>query len=162
MTSTGARRTTAASGERRRRAVSLLSRDRRLPWVPDRGDVVFVRMAGPERERRPALVLSPAAFSSKAGIAIVCPIVAEARGCPFEVVLPPGSRVSGVVLADQIRSLDWRRCAVGLTGSVPGQVVADVLERLLPLLVPTEDAGHLAALSRTYTHAAERTARVLR
>jgi mRNA interferase MazF len=124
--------------------------------------VVFVRMAGPERERRPALVLSPAAFSAKAGIAIVCPIVAEVRGCPFEVALPPRSRVTGVVLADQVRSLDLRRCSVRLAGSAPGQVVADVLERLLPLLAPTEDAEHLAALSRTYTHASERAARVRR
>jgi mRNA interferase MazF len=135
---------------------------RRLPWRPDVGDVVSVLMAGPERERRPALVLSPAAFSSKAGIAIVCPIVAEARGCPFEVALPSRSRVTGVVLADRVRSLDLRHCPVGLAGAVPAEVVAAVLERLLPLLVPTDDAGHLAALARTYTHAAERAARVRR
>ena len=142
--------------------MSPLSRARRLPWSPDSGDVISVLMAGPEREWRPALVVSPAAFSSKAGIAIVCLIVDCARGNPFEVALPARSCVTGVVLADQVTSIDLRRRSVRLEGPVPGEVVAEVLERLLPLLVPTEDVEHLAAVSRTYTHASERTAGIRR
>lgn len=138
--------------------MSPLSPARHLPWSPDAGDVVSVLMAGPGRKWRPALVVSPAAFSARAGIAIVCPVVGEPRGNPFEVALPSRSCVTGVVLADQVRSLDLRRCSFRLAGPLPGEVVAGVLERLLPLLVPTEAVEHLAALSRTYTHASERTA----
>jgi mRNA interferase MazF len=138
--------------------VNPVARNRRLPWTPDVGDVVSVCMAGPGRERRPALVLSPAAFSARAGVVIVCPVVTEAMGCPFEVPVPSRSCADGVVLADRVTSLHLRRTSVTLVGTLPARVVADVLERLLPLLVPSEDAGHLAALSRTYTHASGRTA----
>jgi mRNA interferase MazF len=107
-------------------------------YVPARGDAVWITLepqAGHEqRGRRPALVLSPAAYNRKVGLALVCPITSQVKGYPFEVPLPDELPVTGVVLADQVKSLDWtaRNCA--RIGVLPGQVVAQVLRRLHTLL----------------------------
>lgn len=115
----------------------------RLPWTPGTGDVVRVRTAEPPASsigtvsaagHRPALVLSPASFSARTRVALVCPIVEEAKGYPFEVALPPGCSVSGVILADRVTSLDLRRCPVRLLVTAPDGVVTAVRQRLLPLL----------------------------
>lgn len=80
--------------------------------VPERGDVVRISMnpqAGHEQAgRRPALVLSPSAYNGKVGLAILCPITNQVKEYPFEVVIPEGQPVQGVVLSDQVKSLDWR------------------------------------------------------
>src|SRR2546425_1274360 len=80
--------------------------------VPDAGDLVWLSFdpqAGHEQSgRRPALVLSPASYNGKSGLALVCPITSRVKGYPFEVSLPEGSKFAGVILADQLRSLDWR------------------------------------------------------
>lgn len=82
------------------------------PYCPDRGDVVwltFTPQVGHEQARhRPALVLSPGPYNRKVGLALLCPITSQAKGYPFEVGLPAGLKISGVVLSDQIKSLDWR------------------------------------------------------
>ena len=79
-------------------------------YVPARGDAIwltFTPQAGHEQAgRRPALVLSPASYNGKVGLAILCPITSQTKGYPFEVATPAGSRVSGVILADQVKSLD--------------------------------------------------------
>ncbi|OGL44051.1 MAG: mRNA-degrading endonuclease, partial [Candidatus Schekmanbacteria bacterium RBG_13_48_7] len=79
--------------------------------IPDRGDVVWLTFnphAGHEQSgRRPALVLSPASYNSKTGLAIINPITNQIKGYPFEVAIPEGFAVSGVVLSDQVKSLDW-------------------------------------------------------
>lgn len=130
------------------------------PWRPGTGDVISVRMAplsgGGSGGSRPALVLSPAGFSDRTGIVVICPIVAAARGYPFEVAIPPRVCVSGAVLADRVTSIDLRRCSVGLSGRLTGDMVAAVLERLLPLVVPAEDVEQLVAIARAYTHASQR------
>jgi mRNA interferase MazF len=81
-------------------------------YIPDKGDVVWIIMnpqAGHEQAgRRPALVLSPTAYNGKTGLALLCPITNQIKGYPFEVSLTKNSKVSGAVLADQIKSLDWR------------------------------------------------------
>jgi mRNA interferase MazF len=114
-----------------------------VPWTPGRGDVVWVRMSGFRGElsadgamapRRPALVLSPAAYSARTGQALVCPVVAEAKGYPFEVELPRGLPASGVVLADRVTCVEWRSCGVRLACAVPEEVASAVEQRLLPLL----------------------------
>jgi mRNA-degrading endonuclease toxin of MazEF toxin-antitoxin module/antitoxin component of MazEF toxin-antitoxin module len=131
------------------------------PWRPGTGDVVSVRMmatspGGGCGESRPALVLSPARYCDRTGIVLVAPIVAAARGYPFEVPIPPRACVTGAVLADRVSSVDLRRCPVGLTGRLTGDVIAAVLERLLPLLVPGDDVEQLVAIARAYTHASQR------
>jgi mRNA interferase MazF len=107
-------------------------------YVPERGDVVwltFTPQAGHEQAgRRPAAILSPAAYNGKVGLALLCPITSQVKGYPFEVMLPAGLAVSGVILADQVKSLDWRVREAEYVATLPGPVVKQVLERLAALL----------------------------
>ncbi len=100
-------------------------------FVPDRGDVVWInfnpRVGHEQAGRRPAVVLSPASYNAKVGLGIFCPITNQVKGYPFEVLIPTGLSVSGVVLADQLKSLDWRARNAELIGSLPTSVVDEVL-----------------------------------
>lgn len=111
---------------------------KRAKRIPDRGDVVwldFTPQAGHEQAgRRPALVMSPAAYNGAVGLALVCPITSQVKGYPFEVTLPKGSKAAGVVLADQLKSLDWRARNAEVFGHVSGGVVVRV-QRLLRTLI---------------------------
>lgn len=111
-------------------------------YVPDRGDVVwlaFTPQAGREQAgRRPALVLTPARYNDKAGLAICCPVASRAKGYPFEVGLPAGSPVTGVILADQVKSLDWRARDAALACRVPPGVLEETLLKLGALLAIPE------------------------
>jgi mRNA interferase MazF len=108
-------------------------------FVPERGDVVWITLnpqAGHEqRGRRPAVVLSPSAYNGKVGLAILCPITNQIKGYPFEVLLPPGIAVTGVILADQVKSLDWRVRDAELISTLPGDIVTEVLCKLGTLLL---------------------------
>lgn len=107
-------------------------------YVPDRGDVVwldFNPQAGHEQAgRRPALVVSPSAYNWRVGIALLCPITSQVKGYPFEVAVPSGLPVAGVVLSDQVKSLDWRARNAALICSLTATTVADVLRKLRTLL----------------------------
>jgi len=107
-------------------------------YVPGRGDVVWITLdpqAGHEqRGRRPALILSPAAYNGKVGLALLCPITNQVKGYPFEVALPDGLPVTGVVLSDQVKSLDWQAGDCALVCAIPDAVVRQVLRRLNTLL----------------------------
>ena len=107
-------------------------------FVPDRGDVVWLTLqpqAGREQAgRRPVLVLSPASYNGKTGLMLLCPITNQAKGYPFEVALPVGLPTTGVVLADQLKSLDWRARQAEKIGRVPAATVAAVLARVQLLL----------------------------
>ena len=79
--------------------------------APERGEVVWLSSPQAGREqagRRPALVLTPAPFNSRVGLAFVCPVTSRVKGYPFEVALRGVDGLSGVVLVDQLRGLDWR------------------------------------------------------
>ena len=107
-------------------------------YVPTRGDAVwltFTPQAGHEQAgRRPALVLSPASYNGKVGLAILCPITSQVKGYPFEVATPPGSRINGVILADQVKSLDWHIREAEFICKLPRETTVDVLEKLGALL----------------------------
>ena len=107
-------------------------------YVPGAGDLVWLTFdpqAGHEqRGRRPALILSPRAYNTKARLAIACPITSHAKGYPFEVALPENGKVSGVVLADHVKNLDWNARGVEFAGIAPSDVLDDVRERLRVLL----------------------------
>ena len=109
-----------------------------LHYVPARGDAVwltFMPQAGHEQAgRRPALVLSPASYNGKVGLAILCPITSQVKGYPFEVATPAGSRINGVILADQVKSLDWRIRQAEFICKLPRETTIDVLEKLGALL----------------------------
>lgn len=106
--------------------------------APDRGDVVwldFTPQAGHEQAgRRPGLVHSPAAYNRKVGLALVCPITTRAKGYPFEVAIPAERPVAGVVLADQVKSIDWRARRAKIIDRLDASTVARTLALLRALL----------------------------
>lgn len=107
-------------------------------YVPDAGDLVWLTFdpqAGREqRGRRPALILSPRTYNSRSGLALACPITSHRKGYPFEVALPDDAEVSGVVLADHVKSVDWRERRAARAASAPIGVLTEVREKLRPLL----------------------------
>jgi len=111
---------------------------RKGAYIPERGDAVWITLdpqAGHEQAgRRPALVLSPAAYNGRVGLALFCPITSQVKAYPFEVAIPAGLPVRGVVGSDQVKSLDWRARKAARICSVSEEVVAQVLERLQTLL----------------------------
>lgn len=112
-------------------------------FVPSRGDIVWVSLnpqAGHEQAgRRPALVVSPRTYNGKVGLAVLCPITSRVKGYPFEVRVPHGLEVSGVILSDQVKSLDWRARRAVLASPVPKATVREVLAKLGTLLSDKEE-----------------------
>jgi mRNA interferase MazF len=110
-----------------------------MSYVPSRGDIVwllFNPQTGSEQAgRRPAIVLSPSAYNGKVGLAVFCPITSQRKGYPFEVVLPQDLPVSGVVLSDQVKSLDWRSRNAQFACHVPHEIIAEVLQKVSTLLL---------------------------
>jgi len=106
--------------------------------TPDRGDLIwlgFDPQAGHEQAgRRPALVLTPALYNRRAGLALACPVTSQIKGYPFEVALPEGLPINGVVLADQVKSIDWSSRRAQFVAKVPQNVVAEVTAKLRALL----------------------------
>lgn len=110
-------------------------------YVPARGDAVWITLnpqAGHEQAgRRPAVVLSPASYNARVGLALLCPITSQSKGYPFEVPLPPGVAVSGVILSDQIKSLDWRAREATFILALPLETIEAVLRKTVTLLAPS-------------------------
>jgi len=106
--------------------------------LPDRGSLVwldFTPQAGSEQAgRRPAVVLTPEAYHRKSRLAVVCPVTTRIKGWPMEVLLPPGLPVSGVVLADHIRSIDREARHLEIIGTAPQTVLDEITAKLEPLL----------------------------
>lgn len=109
-------------------------------YVPDRGDIVWLTFdpqAGREQAgRRPALILSPRRYNDKSSLSLVCPITNQSKGYPFEVALPDDSGATGVVLADQIKSVDWRRRSAEFICRATDDVLADVMDKISLLISP--------------------------
>jgi mRNA interferase MazF len=84
--------------------------------------------------RRPALTLSPASYNRKVGLAIFCPITNQVKGYPFEVLIPKGSKSSGAILSDQVKSLDWKARNASKICRISGDVIEEVLEKIGLLL----------------------------
>ena len=107
-------------------------------YVPRRGDAIWLNFdpqSGHEQAgHRPALVLSPETYNRKTGLAVLCPITSQVKGYPFEVGLPADLAVKGVVLADQVKSLDWRARKAALIKKLPPQVVNQASELLAALI----------------------------
>jgi mRNA interferase MazF len=109
-----------------------------MAYLPERGDIVWITLnpqAGHEQAgRRPALVISPAAYNEKVGLAILCPITSQVIGYPFEVLIPDGLKVNGAILADQVKSLDWQARQAEWIGELPEAAVVEVLHKLATLI----------------------------
>lgn len=111
-----------------------------MAYVPDRGHIVWLSLdpqAGHEQAgRRTAIALSPRSYNARAGLLVACPVTTQSKGYPFEVALPAGLAASGVILADQLKSLDWRARKAALICRAPDSVLREALEKAAALLVP--------------------------
>jgi mRNA interferase MazF len=107
-------------------------------YVPDAGDIVWLHFdpqVGHEQAgRRPALVLTSARYNGARGMAICCPMTTKIKGYVFEVVV--NDRPPSAILADQIRSLDWRARRAVHKGAAEPRVVAEVRAKIKALLMP--------------------------
>ena len=108
-------------------------------YIPERGDFVWLQFnpqTGHEQAgHRPALVLSPSSYNSKVGLALLCPITSQVKGYPFEVAVPSlYPTLKGVILADQVKSLDWRSRKAKLIDKAPSETLEEVLGKLTALL----------------------------
>jgi mRNA interferase MazF len=107
-------------------------------YVPDRGDIAWIcfdPQAGHEQAgRRPALILSPRSYNQKVGLALLCPVTSQRKGYPFEVSLPQGLKASGVILSDQLKSMDWRIRRAEWICKAPEAVVLEVIGKAQSIL----------------------------
>ncbi len=111
-----------------------------MAYVPERGDIVWISLnpqAGHEQAgRRPAVVVSPKSYNGRVGRGLFCPITSQVKGYPFEVAVPQGLPIGGVVLADQVKSLDWRARKAEFVGRLRAEASDEVLGKLGALLEP--------------------------
>lgn len=114
---------------------------KRRRYIPDRGDLVWLNFrpqTGREQAgRRPAVVISPKAYNRPTQLALVCPITSQCKGYPFEVMLPEGLAVQGVVLSDQIKSLDWFAREVERADRLDAVTLSEVIKKVSVLLADT-------------------------
>ena len=107
-------------------------------YTPDRGDVVWLsfdpQIGREQSGRRPALTLSPLSYNQKTSLGIFCPIASQVKGYPFEVGLPQECAVSGVVLVDHMKSLDWKARNAGFICRLQPDAMAEALGKARTLL----------------------------
>lgn len=107
-------------------------------YIPARGDIVWLEFSpqkGHEQAgRRPALCISPLEYNKKVGLAIFCPITSQKKGYPFEVQLPSTTAVTGVILADHVKSFDWKEREAAYICSLPDKQLKEVLNKLRVLI----------------------------
>jgi mRNA interferase MazF len=97
--------------------------------------LLFDPQAGHEQSgRRPAIVVSPKAYNAKSGLALFCPITSQIKGYPFEVVLPADAKITGAVLTDQIKNLDWKVRDARLIHKVSPEILALVVAKVRTLI----------------------------
>jgi mRNA interferase MazF len=117
---------------------ALATKSGKASYTPNRGDVVWLTFdpqAGHEQAGvRPAVVLSPRTYNERSSLIVVVPVTRRIRGYPFEVVLPSDLPVTGAVLSDQLKSVDWRARDARLIGSLPQTILNDILQRAALLL----------------------------
>jgi mRNA interferase MazF len=105
---------------------------------PDAGDLVWIDLdpvrGHEQRGRRPAIVLSPRSYNERSGLCVACAITSRAKGFRFEVAIPEGYGIAGVVLSDQLRTLSWSERNAEIIGSAPPALVEDVREKVAALL----------------------------
>lgn len=108
------------------------------PYCPEVGDLVWIEFDPQQRReqrgRRPALVLTPRRYNQRSGLCVLCPITSRQKGYPFEVLLPPGRPVTGVVLSDQVKSLSWQVRGAAFAGRAPNAVLQQAKDKIKALL----------------------------
>lgn len=108
------------------------------PYCPKQGDVVWVILPPLPGQRQGgnglAVALSPESYNKKSGLVIVCPVTTQTKGYPFEVAVPAGIGISGVILADQVRSISWKEKRTRFCCKLPYPTSLDIFNRLGVLL----------------------------
>ncbi|MBD2362734.1 endoribonuclease MazF [Anabaena minutissima FACHB-250] len=108
-------------------------------YIPNRGDIVYLDFdptKGHEQQGyRPAFVISPRRYNEKISLALFMPITKQQKGYPFEVILQSDLKIQGVILADQIKCLDWKVRGVKFIESVPESLIEEVQAKIEPLLL---------------------------
>lgn len=111
-----------------------------MPYVPERGDIVWLEFspqAGHEQAgRRPAAVISPKPYNAKVGLFLACPVTTQQKGYPFEVAIPSDLPIAGAILADQLKSLDWRARKASYICSLPAPALDELLAKASALVSP--------------------------
>lgn len=109
-------------------------------YIPDSGDIVWINFnpqAGRKQSgRRPALVISPKAYNEKTDLAIFCPVTSQVKSYPFEVNIPANLKISGVILSDQIKSLDWKIRKAEFIFKLSKVLLIETLNKINVLLNP--------------------------
>jgi mRNA interferase MazF len=107
-------------------------------YIPDKKDIIwlmFTPQAGHEQMgRRPALVLSPKKYNEKTSLAVVCPITSKIKGYPFEVIIE-SKKMNGAILADQLKSLDWKEREAEYIGKIDEDEFEEVINKIKTLLI---------------------------
>ncbi len=106
-------------------------------YIPERGDLIwlnFTPQAGHEQAgKRPAIVISPSSYNSKTDLMLACPITSKIKNYPFEVLIN-GKKISGVVLSDQVKSLDWKAREATFIEKAANSVITEIQEKLVLLI----------------------------
>ena len=109
-----------------------------MAYIPDRGDIIWITLnpqSGHEQSgRRPVLVLSGASYNKKVELAILCPVTSHVKGYPFEVLIPDGLEITGAILADQVKSLDWKVRGATFISKIPEPSLNEVIGKLKALI----------------------------
>lgn len=109
-----------------------------VDYIPKRGDFIrlsFDPQAGHEQMgNRPALVVSQTSFNQRMGFVFVCPVTNSKRENPFYVAISGGKNVTGVIMADQLRSLDYRARKATFVGKCSNELFLEVLARIEPII----------------------------
>ncbi|MEA5567256.1 endoribonuclease MazF [Anabaena sp. UHCC 0399] len=108
-------------------------------YIPNRGDIIYLDFdptKGHEQQGyRPAFLISPRRYNEKSSLALFMPITKQQKGYPFEVILQSDLKIQGVILADQIKCLDWKVRGVKFIESVPESLIEEVQAKIEPLLL---------------------------
>jgi mRNA interferase MazF len=106
-------------------------------YVPERGDIVWLEFdfqtGREQRGRRPAFVVSHRSYNERIGMALFCPVTSKTKGYPFEVPLE-GKRISGCVLSDQVKSLDWRKRHIEFIEKLQTAHLKEVIDRIIVMI----------------------------
>lgn len=106
-------------------------------YIPERGDLIwlnFTPQAGHEQAgKRPAIVITPSLYNAKTSLMIACPITSKIKNYPFEVLIH-GKKISGVVLSDQVKSLDWRARKAAFIEKAADSIISEIQEKLALLI----------------------------
>lgn len=106
-------------------------------YIPKRGDIVWVDfnpVKGHEQAgKRPAIIVSPEAYNKKSGLVLICPITSQIKGYPFEVVIN-SEKIMGVVLVDQIRSVDWKERKISYISKMNQEEMDEITGKLIAIV----------------------------